>query len=68
MNPDSIPRGGPAFPGKSYSGLASSGLSARDYFATAAMQALLPRGMDGVDTSRMAYEMADAMLIERNKS
>ena len=43
------------------------GMNLRDYFAGLAMQALIPRGMCFVDTTKHAYANADAMLQERNK-
>ncbi len=53
----------------------TGGMSLRDYFAAKAMQCLMadaiakvPLGAktDGVDVAEVAYEMADAMLEQRN--
>lgn len=79
--------GGPAFPWtdpNEQNGLPpqSAGMSLRDYFAAAAMQAIRsrnPRVFDATRTpknvrylaaeeaAKMAYEDADAMLAEREK-
>ena len=68
--------GGPAFPG-SYTGnhgmpVWSNGMALRDYFAAKAMQADLEyQGLEGREDlfhiAAMAYQMADAMLAERDK-
>ena len=53
-----------------------NGMTLRDYFATAAMQALIAKGMDNPNNrnakgvpiiAKFAYEYADAMLEERSK-
>ena len=44
-------------------------ISLRDHFAGLAMQGLLTHyGNDGDDLSRLSYQMADAMLKERNEN
>jgi hypothetical protein len=46
----------------------TSQLSVRDYFAAAALQALVSRYGDGrQDHAEFSYKLADAMLKERNK-
>lgn len=72
--------GGPAFPMYNELGsLNSEGMSLRDYFAAAALQgfamihaaAIDRKGLDltpQVVTARFAYQIADAMLIEREMS
>ena len=65
-----IEDGGPAFPGKAYSGLPNEGLSLRDYFAAKAMQAHIVGRGEFADTNKRtiaecAYDMADAMLEAR---
>lgn len=57
--------GGPAFPTEDYT-VGNPGMSLRDYFATAALQAIIARNEPGmrVDVS-IAYEYADEMLQER---
>jgi hypothetical protein len=71
-----IETGGPAFPVPMFSvGHAKyeaqkQGLSLRDYFAAKAMQASRARNSQYEtwdDLARDAYEIADAMLKERNK-
>lgn len=42
-----------------------AGMTLRDYFAAAAMQALAPRGFEPDDLADRAYEMAEAMILER---
>lgn len=68
--------GGPAFPSDSacpswQCRKPSSGMSLRDYFAAKAMQGQIQfDGMEGCDLeliAGMAYELADAMLKEREK-
>ena len=58
--------GGQAFPVGSY-----AGMTLRDYFAAKAMQGLMsarnPILTKIADIAEGAYEMADAMLAERNK-
>jgi len=72
--------GGPAFPGATYDG-PFAGMSLRDFFAAKAMQGIYacpdhvtePDGSDGPDPltdsdiARLAYQMADAMLKEREQ-
>ncbi len=46
------------------------GLTIRDYFAAKAMQSLMVRedyGFSDKNTAKLAYESADAMLVEREK-
>lgn len=65
--------GGPAFPNPQP--LVSSGMSLRDYFAAAAIGPVLglasktssPEWADGKKMARCCYEMADAMLAQRDK-
>lgn len=63
--------GGPAFPDGSINewGIAKSGMTLRDYFAAKAMLGLLnsTRISQPDWIAKDAYEMADAMLKERNK-
>lgn len=72
--------GGPAFPldvNADTSGTVNVGMSLRDYFAAAALQGICaanviaPKGMTPSECIRMfgrtAYELADALLSERNK-
>lgn len=65
----SINSGGPAFPAHPSALGDHDGMALRDYFAAKAMQALLT--VDGTvwlkDHAKRAYDMADAMLAERNK-
>ena len=66
--------GGPAFPQVSYNMKGgydiTGGMSLRDYFAAKAMQGILSnpqyRGEDSQFVNA-AYEMADAMLMERER-
>lgn len=65
-----IETGGPAFPGKAYSGLPNEGLSLRDYFAAKAMQGTLASMQNDEvfpfkEGPAWAYKMADAMLEAR---
>ena len=62
--------GGPAFP---QDHLLNSGATLRDYFAAKAMQGLLASQIHGFNDAlskgpwaEMSYEMADAMIAERN--
>ena len=61
--------GGPAFPRTQWPN--ESGMTLRDYFAAKAMQAILSRPMDEDEEednpflARLAYGVADAMLMER---
>lgn len=68
--------GGSAFPGvihvpegQYFSGVLPSGMTLRDYFAAQAMAALLVAGPEvkAGDQARWAYDMADAMLTERDR-
>lgn len=70
--------GGPAFPfhepghkiqGQEYGARTAHGMTLRDYFAAKAMILLLPKtGRDRFQwTAQKAYEVADAMLLERAK-
>ena len=67
--------GGPAFPQASYNMKGgydiTGGMNLRDYFAAKAMQGILssPQYWIGEDSQLVnaAYEMADAMLKEREK-
>lgn len=66
----STPDGGAAFPCKDGSLLPpSTGMSLRDYFATAALQGILLRwkeqGYDREGAVHEAYQYADAMLKQR---
>ena len=62
--------GGPAFPQALESSMRWNGMTLRDYFAAAAIQGLMtplrkedwPRNL-----AVWAYEMADAMILERAK-
>jgi hypothetical protein len=70
--------GGPAFPvtpdnDVRTNGAGGTGMTLRDYFAAKAVQALLQiSGPDDVvsaaDYSKMAYEVADAMLAARGEA
>jgi hypothetical protein len=42
-------------------------MTLRDYFAAKAMQGILYEGLDPAETAQHAYEMADAMLKERER-
>ena len=66
--------GGPAFPNiaPDMNIQGGPGMTLRDYFAAKAMQADLEyQGLEGREDLRhiagMAYQMADAMIAERNK-
>ena len=43
------------------------GMTLRDYFAAKAMNGLLARGLHEHHVAALAYNVADAMLAERNK-
>lgn len=61
--------GGPAFPTDHNKNVAE-GMTLRDYFAAKAMQASRSRNSGYAswsDLAKDAYEIADAMLAERNK-
>lgn len=66
--------GGPAFPRSEslqYSQHITGGMTLRDYFAAKAMQGLISAWTTahppGKETSKAAYEYADAMLKARNQ-
>lgn len=71
--------GGPAFPGQIDNGTASiqsfPGMTLRDYFAAKAMQGMLsdinlqelPKEVAQRAYAQRAYQMADAMLIQRDR-
>lgn len=68
--------GGPAFPTKNYAAIQplaegySEGMTLRDWFAGMAMQSLMLAAKTSQDVdllSKGAYQMADAMLKERDK-
>lgn len=64
--------GGPAFPYEERNGEGAPykdyfGMTLRDYFAAKAMQPMVNEYDDFSHTARLAYEIADAMLEERNK-
>lgn len=63
--------GGPAFPCTEDNFVinAHDGMALRDYFAIRVMQAFITRSPQNsiVDSSRWAYDYADAMLEARNK-
>ena len=42
-----------------------TGMTLRDYFAAKAMQGILFEGLEPEETAKHAYQMADAMLMER---
>ena len=61
---------GPAFPGFNYvSDNVHDGMTLRDYFAGQALAgcSLGVSGMTGQNVAALMYEIADAMLAERNK-
>lgn len=69
----SINDGGPAFPRDIGLGLERDGMSLRDYFAAKAMQAYCVERIGGrlqenEVIARFSYQIADAMLLEREKS
>jgi len=49
----------------------NKGMTLRDYFAAAAVQALLASDtscdISAIKAARLAYEQADALLVERTK-
>jgi hypothetical protein len=64
------PDGGPAFPVPAHAFQdGRMGMSLRDYFASLAMQGVLASDIDAPLDKLVAaaYEMADAMLAEREK-
>jgi hypothetical protein len=61
---ESIKTGGPAFP----YGTCGQGMSLRDYFAAKAMQSLVALdNANNINIAIWSYEIADAMLAEREK-
>ena len=57
-----------AFPNSAEYPIRNDGMDLRDYFAAKAMQALIRDWSDcRKDTAERAYEMADAMMKEREK-
>ncbi len=58
--------GGPAFPSERFK---EEGMTLRDYFAAKAMQGLLACDWvdENTDIAQAAYEVADAMIKEREK-
>ena len=73
---DKIDDGGPAFPCPEASLVhfnypqAYMGLTIRDYFAAAALQAIITQrhGLVGANHAQEAYKAADAMLTTRKKA
>jgi len=63
--------GGSAFPSSNSQDTVwySEGMTLRDWFAGRAMQALLscPDVTDGMKVVKVSYDIADAMLAQRNK-
>ena len=61
--------GGPAFPSESEGMLDNEGMTLRDYFAAKAMQGYCvdPEMPSFSEVAHFAYQMADAMLLERDK-
>jgi hypothetical protein len=64
--------GGPAFPTtkESHLMICSEGMTLRDYFAAKAMHAIIgicPKTLPNSDLARDSYNVADAMLAERDK-
>ena len=58
----------PAFPVVAHTSVASYGMSLRDYIAIKAMEGYIAHGYDNpTKVPIYAYEMADAMLKERDK-
>lgn len=65
-----VDNGGPAFPRQAnMTNGGSAGMTLRDYFAAKAMQGLISRqGSPDLEyESRLAYQMADAMLAARSQ-
>jgi hypothetical protein len=64
--------GGPAFPTPESHGDDFEGMSLRDYFAAKAIQVVLSKDGEILTppsfSAKWAYETADAMLAERDKS
>jgi hypothetical protein len=68
MTIDTINDGGPAFPLKGPLTSDSLGMSLRDYFAAKAMQSLVALdNANNINIAIWSYEIADAMLAEREK-
>ncbi len=65
------PDGGPAFPHwDGPSGTCFNGMTLRDYFAAAALPAMITTWKESINEAecvQAAYEYADAMLAERDK-
>ena len=62
--------GGPAFPLNIHTQLSATGMTLRDYFAAAAMQGIVRSNNNRFhpeDDAKWCYEIADAMLMEREK-
>ena len=61
--------GGPEVRGTGYLRYGKAGMTLRDYFASKAMEALIakPQNYNYQTISRESYEIADAMLAEREK-
>ena len=61
--------GGPAFPRRMNKDHSTEGMTLRDYFAGQAMHEILIQGGWGTydKLASEAYEVADAMIKERNK-
>ena len=59
------PDGGPAFPQDEFGGV--KGMSLRDYFAGQALTRATSNGWPAKEIASWAYEIADAMLAEREK-
>lgn len=61
-----------AFPFTDENGEAWPGMSIRDYFAAAVLNGYFSNSREvaytAEDISRMAYKIADAMMVERNKT
>lgn len=68
-----INEGGPAFPNKDHMGDGPNGMTLRDYFAAKAIDVAFQTVKLRADESwpmayaRTAYEIADAMIKERDK-
>lgn len=68
MTIDTINDGGPAFPLKEPLTSDYLGMSLRDYFAAKAMQSLVALDhASNINIAIWSYEIADAMLAERDK-
>lgn len=60
-------KGGAAFPQSGFDRWApEGGMSLRDYFAAKAMP-MINQSLSWEDVAKFAYQMADAMLAERDK-